>query len=95
MLLFAPGLDFNVAVFACMYAGAIAVPAYPPDPLRLQRTLPRLEAMVRDAQAIGDALAMVESWLVADMGWQLIGMAPSPIDGQDGNREFLLAGRKP
>ena len=50
--------------------------------------------VVRDAQAIGDALAMVESWLAADMGWQLIGMAPSPIDGQDGNREFLLAGRK-
>jgi len=49
---------------------------------------------VRDAQAISNALAMVESWLAAEMGWQLIGMAPSPIDGQDGNREFLLAGRK-
>jgi len=24
----------------------------------------------------------------------LIGTAPSPIDGHDGNREFLLAGRK-
>jgi len=50
--------------------------------------------VVRDAQAISNALAMVESWLAAEMGWQLIGMAPSPIDGQDGNREFLLAGRK-
>jgi predicted rRNA methylase YqxC with S4 and FtsJ domains len=31
---------------------------------------------------------------VADMGWELIGTATSPIDGQDGNREFLMAGRK-
>ena len=50
--------------------------------------------VVRDDRAVGDAVAMVESWLAADMGWQLIGTAPSPIDGQDGNREFLLAGRK-
>jgi 23S rRNA (cytidine1920-2'-O)/16S rRNA (cytidine1409-2'-O)-methyltransferase len=50
--------------------------------------------VVRDAQAVRDAVAMVENWLAAEMGWQLIGTAPSPIDGQDGNREFLLAGRK-
>ena len=50
--------------------------------------------VVRDDRAVRDAVAMVESWLAADMGWQLIGTAPSPIDGQDGNREFLLAGRK-
>ena len=50
--------------------------------------------VVRDAQAVRDAVAMVENWFAADMGWQLIGTAPSPIDGQDGNREYLLAGRK-
>lgn len=50
--------------------------------------------VVRDAKAARDAVAMVESWLAADMGWQMIGTTPSPIDGQDGNREFLLAGRK-
>lgn len=50
--------------------------------------------VVRDARAVRDAVAMVENWLAADMGWQLLGTAPSPIDGQDGNREFLLAGRK-
>lgn len=50
--------------------------------------------VVRDAQAVRDAVVVVESWLDADMGWQMIGTTPSPIDGQDGNREFLLAGRK-
>ena len=51
--------------------------------------------VVRDAQAVRDAVAMIENWLVVDAGWHLTGTAPSPIDGQDGNREFLLAGRKP
>jgi len=51
--------------------------------------------VVRDAQAVRDAVAMIENWLVVDAGWHLTGTVPSPIDGQDGNREFLLAGRKP
>ena len=50
--------------------------------------------VVRDDRAVRDAVAMVGNWLAADMGWQLVGTASSPIDGQDGNREFLLAGRK-
>ncbi|MBT2750058.1 MULTISPECIES: cytochrome P450 [unclassified Lysobacter] len=48
VLLFPPGLDFTVAFYACLYAGAIAVPAYPPDPARLDRTLPRLRAIAAD-----------------------------------------------
>ena len=50
--------------------------------------------IVRDRQAVADVVAGMEHWLVAEMGWTLIGTAPSPIAGQDGNREFLLAGRK-
>ena len=53
LLLYEPGLDFIVAFFACQYAGAVAVPAYPPEPARLARTLPRLVAIVRDTQARG------------------------------------------
>ncbi len=49
LLLYPPGLDYIEAFFGCLYAGAIAVPAYPPDPLRLQRSVPRLEAIGRDA----------------------------------------------
>lgn len=50
--------------------------------------------IVRDRQAVADVVAGMEHWLAAETGWQLIGTAPSPIAGQDGNREFLLAGRK-
>lgn len=49
LLLFPSGLDFVAAFFGCLYAGAIPVPAYPPDPARLARALPRLEAIIADA----------------------------------------------
>src|SRR5215212_6879027 len=45
LLLYAPGLDFIAGFFGCLYAGVVAVPAYPPDPARLSRTLPRLQAI--------------------------------------------------
>src|SRR5262249_5101466 len=51
ILLYAPDFDFLAAFLGCLYAGAVAVPAYPPDPARLRRTLPRLLAIVRDSQA--------------------------------------------
>ncbi|WP_095988189.1 non-ribosomal peptide synthase/polyketide synthase [Cystobacter fuscus] len=51
LLLYPPGLEYIAGFFGCLYAGAIAVPAYPPDPMRLERTLPRLRAIVQDAQA--------------------------------------------
>jgi acyl-CoA synthetase (AMP-forming)/AMP-acid ligase II len=46
-LLFYPsGLDYIAAFFACLYAGVVAVPAYPP---RLNRNLLRLQAIVTDS----------------------------------------------
>ncbi len=51
LLLYPPGLDYVVGFLGCLYAGVIAVPAYPPNPKRLNRTLPRLEAIVKDSQA--------------------------------------------
>jgi acyl-CoA synthetase (AMP-forming)/AMP-acid ligase II len=51
LLLYPPGLDFLAAFFACGYAGMAAIPAYPPDPTRLDRTLPRLLDIIRDAGA--------------------------------------------
>jgi amino acid adenylation domain-containing protein len=47
LLLFPPGLDFITAFFGCLYAGAAAVPAYPP---RLHRTDERLVEIFRDAR---------------------------------------------
>ncbi|NRD55158.1 AMP-binding protein, partial [Corallococcus exiguus] len=51
LLLYPPGLDYIAGFFGCLYAGAVAVPAYPPDPMRLERTLPRLRAIIQDARA--------------------------------------------
>ncbi len=51
LILAEPGLDYLKALWGCIYAGAIAVPAYPPDPFRLKRTLPRLSALVADCHA--------------------------------------------
>ncbi|MBM7119162.1 AMP-binding protein [Archangium primigenium] len=51
LLLYPFGLDFIAAFLGALYAGVVAVPVYPPDPSRLQRTLPRLRAIAQDAQA--------------------------------------------
>ena len=47
LLVFPPGLDYIAALFGCWYAGAIAVPAYPP---RRNRSSTRLKRLVDDAQ---------------------------------------------
>ncbi|MCG8353428.1 MAG: fatty acyl-AMP ligase, partial [Chloroflexales bacterium] len=65
LLLYPPGLDYIVGFFGCLYAGVIAVPAYPPNPVRMDRTLPRLQAMVANAEITvaltnADILAMAE-----------------------------------
>lgn len=51
LLLYPPGLDYVAAYYGCLYANAMAVPAFPPEPSRLHRTLPRLRAIVADAGA--------------------------------------------
>lgn len=50
LLMLPQGLDYIAAFFGCLAAGAIAVPAYPPDPGQLERTLPRLLAIAGDAE---------------------------------------------
>lgn len=48
LLLYPPGLDFAAAFFGCLYAGAVAVPAYPPRP---NQSIARLQAIAANAQA--------------------------------------------
>ncbi|HEY2892795.1 MAG TPA: aminotransferase class I/II-fold pyridoxal phosphate-dependent enzyme [Pirellulales bacterium] len=48
LLLYPAGLEFIAAFFGCLYAGVVAVPAYPP---RRNRSLSRIQAIVDDAQA--------------------------------------------
>src|SRR5262245_25418013 len=51
LLLYPPGLEYIAAFFGCLYAGAIAVPGYPPDPARLVRSLSRLQNIIADSGA--------------------------------------------
>jgi acyl-CoA synthetase (AMP-forming)/AMP-acid ligase II len=43
-----PGLEYICALFGCMYAGVVAVPAYPP---KANRSVERLAALAESAQA--------------------------------------------
>jgi 8-amino-7-oxononanoate synthase len=48
LLLYPQGLEFIIAWFGCLYAGVVAVPAYPP---RRNRNMQRIEAISDDAEA--------------------------------------------
>ncbi|HSS78378.1 MAG TPA: amino acid adenylation domain-containing protein, partial [Thermoanaerobaculia bacterium] len=48
LLLYPPGLDYIAAFFGCLYAGAVAVPAYPP---RSRRPSARLQSIQESAGA--------------------------------------------
>jgi acyl-CoA synthetase (AMP-forming)/AMP-acid ligase II/acyl carrier protein len=49
ILLFPPGLDFIAGLFGCLFAGAVAVPAYPPRPRGRQHALAAIVADARPA----------------------------------------------
>lgn len=51
LLLYAPGLEYIASFFGCLYAGVIPVPAYPPNPARLEQTLPKIVAIRQDCDA--------------------------------------------
>ncbi|WP_416676129.1 fatty acyl-AMP ligase [Egbenema bharatensis] len=65
MLLFPPSLEYIAAFFGCLYAGVIAVPAYPPRP---NRSLQRLQSIAADAQA---SIALTVSTTLTSLKRQL------------------------
>ncbi len=70
LLLYPAGLDYITAFFGCLYAGALAVPAYPPRP---NRSLDRIQAIVEDTGATvaltdGDTLEKMERQLLQAPG---------------------------
>ncbi len=52
LLLSSSGPEFVSAVFGCLYRGAVAVPAYPLDPVRIGRTFSRLSRLLKDAEPV-------------------------------------------
>jgi amino acid adenylation domain-containing protein/non-ribosomal peptide synthase protein (TIGR01720 family) len=79
LLLYPPSLEFITAFFGCLYSGVIAVPVYPPDPARLNRSLPRFLAIANDAKPMvalttSSILPMIEYFfqdvpLLREMRW--------------------------
>jgi acyl-CoA synthetase (AMP-forming)/AMP-acid ligase II len=65
LLVYPAGLDYVIAFFGCLYAGVIAVPAYPPRP---RRPMDRLQSMAADS---GAALALTTSRLFPHLRPQL------------------------
>lgn len=50
--------------------------------------------IVKDADAQRAALSDITNWLNGVSGWTVLGSMESPVEGSDGNREFLLAAKK-
>ncbi len=72
------GPEFLAGFFGCLYAGAVAVPAYRPTKALRQAGLPRLRAIARDCQVdfviTGEALeedarSLLESALQREVHW--------------------------
>jgi acyl-CoA synthetase (AMP-forming)/AMP-acid ligase II len=61
LLLYPSGMEFVAAFFGCLYAGVVAVPAYPP---RRNQNMSRLQAIVTSSQA---ALGLTTSSLLSDI----------------------------
>ena len=77
VLLYQPGLEYIKAYFGCLYAGVIAVPAFPPELSRLERTLPQLKNIVSDSMATvvltsSSILAMVELLVNDGTGFNIL-----------------------
>ncbi|MBB1259194.1 AMP-binding protein [Streptomyces alkaliterrae] len=69
-----PGLDYVVGVYACMLAGVVAVPAYPPEKTRLSRGVERVRAIMQDARpccvlADGEAAEATQGAVTGHLEW--------------------------
>jgi len=49
--------------------------------------------IVRDAALHAEVCTTICEWLAAPLGWRVFGVIDSPIEGAEGNKEFLIAGQ--
>jgi 23S rRNA (cytidine1920-2'-O)/16S rRNA (cytidine1409-2'-O)-methyltransferase len=52
------------------------------------------KGVVRDPELHQAVCDDISAWLTGEMGWTLLGIEESPITGPEGNREFLIGGKK-
>ena len=74
LLLYPPGLEYITGFFGCLYAGMIAIPAFPP---RINRSPLRLQNIIKDAQATvalttGAVLSNIKPLLIQDAMWRTL-----------------------
>lgn len=79
MLCFPPGLDFALAFWGCLYAGAVGIPVYPPYPGTLAKDLPKFNRMVADSGArvvltnktyhLASKMATVKGFFSSGVSW--------------------------
>lgn len=50
--------------------------------------------VVREPELHQEVCDRIQSWLAAQPGWTVLGIAESPITGPEGNKEFLIGGRR-
>jgi len=74
VLIYPTGLEFITALFGCLYASIVAVPVYPPDPMRWEISLARFLGIVRDA---GATIGLTTTEFL-DAGQELLLRAPDP-----------------
>ncbi|ETP48590.1 hypothetical protein F442_05675 [Phytophthora nicotianae P10297] len=51
LLVYPPGLDFIVVFLACLKAGVVAVPVYPPDPRKMKKDISMFVSVTQNCQA--------------------------------------------
>ena len=52
------------------------------------------DGLVKDEAARDEAVRAIAAWLGSQSGWSVLGTLESPIQGGDGNREFLVAAKQ-
>ena len=70
------------------WALALIKPQFEADPDQVGS-----KGVVRDPAVHAGVCDRVRDWWAALPGWTVLGIAPSPITGPEGNREFLIAAR--
>jgi amino acid adenylation domain-containing protein len=84
LLIYPPGLGVVCAFWACLCAGLVPVPAPAPDPVRWKYSLPRLRAIIDDAQVslvltTSDITTVSSERMIAEDGSQIEWMATDQL----------------
>ncbi len=77
LLVLPAGLDYIAAFLGCLYAGTVAVPAYPPRRAGSARGLARLRSIAADAHpiaAVTDSVTRSRSGALTESGGKLAGL---------------------